>query len=141
MPSPINADIASQNPGIPKWMQVMRMAAQEVITPEDVKEIVKNQVKRAKEGDRNAIAFVFGQVLGGDQMKGMTLIQHNHAAPIVGQMDLRKIVTCIEAYGSVTADVVVKETGIDREAVDAELKRLVSSRLVSEHNGKFSVRK
>ncbi len=63
---------------LPAWIVGMRKAAQEVITEKDIKEIVKSQVKRAKEGDKGAIKFVFEQVLGGSHMKGATFIQNNY---------------------------------------------------------------
>lgn len=61
---------------LPRWLQMMRDAAMGAISKEDVKEIVTNQVKRAKAGDQNAIRFVFDQVLGGAQLKGATFIQN-----------------------------------------------------------------
>jgi hypothetical protein len=56
----------------------MRAAAQAGITEDDVKEIVANQVARAKTGDQAALKFVFEQVLGGNELKGATFVQHNY---------------------------------------------------------------
>lgn len=64
--------------GMPTWMATMRKAVLDIVTEDDVKEIVKNQIARAKAGDQNAIKFVFGQVLGGDAMKGATFVQNNN---------------------------------------------------------------
>lgn len=72
------ARMAEPIDGIPTWMTAMRKAAVECITEADVKEIVQGQVKRAKEGDRNAIRFVFEQVLGGAGQKASTFIQNNY---------------------------------------------------------------
>jgi hypothetical protein len=60
---------------LPPWMAAMREAATGCINEADIKEIVKNQVDRAKKGDPNAIKFVFEQVLGGG-MKGATFVQN-----------------------------------------------------------------
>lgn len=65
-------------PSIPSWITTMRQAAQKVIKPEDVEQIVANQVKLAKEGDKNAIRFIFEQVLGGQQVKAATFVQNNY---------------------------------------------------------------
>ena len=54
----------------------MRRAAREAIKREDIEQIVRNQVQRAKEGDPKAIEFVFGQVLGGNELKGATFVQN-----------------------------------------------------------------
>ena len=39
--------------------------------------IIANQVKAAKEGNKDAIKFVFEQLLGGSHMRGATFIQNN----------------------------------------------------------------
>jgi len=62
---------------VPLWITTMRNVAMETISEEDVKAIVVNQVKAAKKGDKNAIKFVFDQVLGGTYAKGATFIQNN----------------------------------------------------------------
>lgn len=70
--------------GLPPWMAAMRKAVVDCVTNDDIKEIVQNQVKRAKEGDPHAIKFVFGQILGGDTFRGATFVQNNNygdAAP------------------------------------------------------------
>jgi hypothetical protein len=64
--------------GLPPWMAAMRKAVLDTVTQEDVAEIVKSQIKRAKEGDQAAIKFVFGQLLGGDTFKGATFVQNNY---------------------------------------------------------------
>jgi hypothetical protein len=60
---------------VPQWVATMRQAAQEVISAEDVKAIVQNQVEKAKSGDQAAIKFVFDQILGGP-LKGATFVQN-----------------------------------------------------------------
>jgi hypothetical protein len=79
--------------GLPPWMAKMRRAAMDAISEEDIKAIVQNQVKRAKDGDAHAIRFVFDQVLGGGQMKGATFIQNNYPADDNPQkaVDLTKV--------------------------------------------------
>ena len=62
--------------GLPPWMAKMRAAAMDAIEESDVQEIVENQVKMAKTGDKDAIKFVFDVVLGGQNLKGATFIQH-----------------------------------------------------------------
>lgn len=49
----------------PAWITQMRAAAMAKIGQKDIEEIVQNQVDAAKKGDRNAIRFVFEQILGG----------------------------------------------------------------------------
>ena len=49
------------------WQSSLRMAAFDAITEDDVAEIVKNQVAKAKQGDANAIKFVMGTVLGANK--------------------------------------------------------------------------
>jgi len=65
---------------VPAWIATMRKAAFASITPEDVEAIVKAQITRAKEGDKNAIKFVFEQLLGGAAMKGASFVQNNYNA-------------------------------------------------------------
>jgi len=64
--------------GLPPWMATMRKVVADCVSENDIKEIVENQVKRAKQGDQNAIKFVFGQILGGDSFKGATFVQNNY---------------------------------------------------------------
>ncbi len=64
--------------GVPPWIDKMRRAAMDAITDADIKAIVQKQVEKAKEGDPNALKFVFDQVLGGAQLKGATFVQTNH---------------------------------------------------------------
>lgn len=61
---------------LPPWIATMRKAAMDAVGVDDIKEIVQAQVKKAKEGDANAMKFVFEQVLGGAQLKGATFIQN-----------------------------------------------------------------
>lgn len=61
--------------GMPAWMVSMRRAAQEVVKEADIREIVQTQMQKAKSGDKEAIKFVFEQVLGGSAFKGATFIQ------------------------------------------------------------------
>ncbi len=65
---------------MPSWVAAMREAAMSEIGDADVREIVRNQVVAAKAGDRNAIRFVFEQVLGGAALKGATFVQNNYGA-------------------------------------------------------------
>lgn len=65
--------------GLPPWLAMMRQAAMGGVTQADVTEIVQKQVEMAKRGDRQALKFVFDEVLGGKQLQGMTLIQNNYA--------------------------------------------------------------
>jgi hypothetical protein len=72
---------------VPQWVATMRQAAQEVISAEDVKAIVQNQVEKAKSGDQAAIKFVFDQILGGP-LKGATFVQnvyHNDSPDQTGE--------------------------------------------------------
>jgi hypothetical protein len=62
---------------LPPWMAAMRDAVAASISAEDIQEIIKAQVKRAKAGDQQAIKFVFTQLAGGD-LKGCTFIQNNY---------------------------------------------------------------
>ncbi len=66
----------SETFGIPPWIAKMREAARNCIAEGDIEEIVRNQVKRAKEGDAAAIRFVFDQVLNAGT-KGATFVQNN----------------------------------------------------------------
>lgn len=67
------------SPSIPEWMTKMRAAAQACISESDIQEIVQKQVERAKQGDAQAMKFVFEQVLGGAAFKGATFIQNNNS--------------------------------------------------------------
>lgn len=60
---------------VPPWIAAMREAAQGCLSPDDVKEIVRNQVAKAKGGDQRAIDWVFKQLVGTGQP--MTVIQQN----------------------------------------------------------------
>lgn len=64
--------------GLPPWMAAIRKAVLDTVTQEDVTDIVRGQIKKAKEGDQAAIKFVFGQLLGGDTFKGATFVQNNY---------------------------------------------------------------
>jgi len=61
---------------VPSWVMNLRSAAMNLLTQKDVEAIVKAQIARAKEGDRNAIKFVFDQLLGGSSVRGATFIQN-----------------------------------------------------------------
>lgn len=79
--TPHQGELTSQaEQAMPAWIVAMRRAAREHITEQDIQEIVANQVKAAKKGDRNAIRFVFDQVLGGAAFKGATFVQNNYGA-------------------------------------------------------------
>src|SRR2546423_1906739 len=62
--------------GPPAWITAMRDAIGEAISADDIKDIVKDQVGRAKKGDREAIRFIFGDTLA-TSTKGGTFIQNN----------------------------------------------------------------
>ena len=62
---------------LPPWIAALRGVAARVVRPEDLEEIVRSQLKKAKDGDRHAIQFVFGQLANAACPKGMTLIQNN----------------------------------------------------------------
>lgn len=64
--------------GLPPWMAKLRTAVSDLVTEQDVKEIVQAQVTRAKAGDASAIKFVFDQLLGGAALKGATFVQNNY---------------------------------------------------------------
>ena len=57
----------SREADIADWQSSHRMAIYDSIDESDISEIVKNQVAKAKDGDANAIKFVFGHVLGGNR--------------------------------------------------------------------------
>ena len=57
------------------WQTKLRQAVLDAVTENDVVEIVKNQVKLAKEGDKAAIRFVMDYVVGARQ--NVTLVQQN----------------------------------------------------------------
>lgn len=65
-------------PGLPPWMAMMRQAAIGQIKEEDVAAIMKNQIEAAKNGNKDAIKFVFDYCLGGNLTKGATFIQNNN---------------------------------------------------------------
>ena len=65
---------------VPPWISRMRKMAQKHLTEDVVEEIVKAQIDRAKKGDRNAIKFVFDQLMGGQSLKGATFIQNNYGS-------------------------------------------------------------
>lgn len=74
MPIQPSQDLA----GLPPWMAAMRAAAQNAITADDVREIVVEQVKRAKRGNRDALKFVFEHVIGTKAYGPLTLVQNNN---------------------------------------------------------------
>jgi len=70
----VDAVIEKQQ-SIVNWQTELRMACYDAIQAEDVQEIVKNQVAKAKQGDPNAIKFVMGQLLGGGQQVTINQVQ------------------------------------------------------------------
>jgi rubrerythrin len=62
----------------PSWVVTMRQVAMNALKESDIEAIVANQVEAAKKGDRNAIRFVFEQVLGGQAVKAATYVQNNY---------------------------------------------------------------
>lgn len=65
---------------VPPWIQRMRDVARKHLTEDVVEQIVTNQIQAAKNGDRNAIRFVFDQLMGGAAFKGATFVQNNYGA-------------------------------------------------------------
>lgn len=63
---------------VPLWIQRMRDVAAKHLTTALIDEIVVNQINAAKKGDKNAIKFVFDQLMGGQALKGATFIQNNY---------------------------------------------------------------
>jgi hypothetical protein len=59
-------------------MVAMREAAQECVSANDIKAIVQAQIEKAKKGDKDAMKFVFEQVLGGSAFKGATFTQNHY---------------------------------------------------------------
>ncbi len=77
--------------GLPPWMAKMRRAAVAAVSDADIQAIVRNQVSKAKEGDANAIRFVFDEVLGAGGMKGATFIQNNYPAEDAKPADINTL--------------------------------------------------
>lgn len=140
-----SSEIVTQTAAVPAWLLAMRQAARDAIKPEDIQEIVQNRIKKAKEGDAAAIEFIFKTVLGGDQLKGLTLIQHNHAAPIAsaavpeGDPEIRQVLTLLETYGVATVDQLAKDSGLAKPTVDRCLRRLTEDRMVKWAGGKWQL--
>ncbi|HUX16240.1 MAG TPA: hypothetical protein VMW52_07185 [Phycisphaerae bacterium] len=63
---------------VPPWIQRMREMSQKHLTEDVVESIVVGQIERAKKGDRNAIRFVFDQLMGGQALRGATFVQNNY---------------------------------------------------------------
>ena len=63
---------------VPPWIQRMREMSQKHLTEDVVEQIVTAQIDRAKKGDRNAINFVFNQLMGGQALKGAKFTQINY---------------------------------------------------------------
>jgi len=63
---------------VPPWLQRMRDIASKHLTEDVVDAIVTNQIEAAKKGDRNAIKFVFSQLMGGAALKGASFTQNNY---------------------------------------------------------------
>ncbi len=61
--SDVDRTLSAQT-AIVEWQTSLQQACYDAIDADDVKEIVRNQVKKAKEGDQNAIKFVMGHLLG-----------------------------------------------------------------------------
>ena len=64
---------------VPPWIQGMRDMSQKHLTEDVVESIIVGQIDRAKKGDKNAINFVFNQLMGGQALKGATFVQNNYA--------------------------------------------------------------
>lgn len=62
----VNKSLADEQ-DIQSWQRSLRSACFDAISADDVRDIVTRQVKKAKEGDANAIKFVMGHLLGGSQ--------------------------------------------------------------------------
>jgi hypothetical protein len=61
------ADMSNQmrsQEAILDWQLSLQSACFDAVTAQDVQEIVRNQVAKAKDGDPNAIKFVMGHLLG-----------------------------------------------------------------------------
>lgn len=71
-------ELAFEN--LPPWIATMRRAAMGAVNEDDIREMVANQVKKAKEGNRDALKFIFDTVLAGAQMRGATFVQNNYAS-------------------------------------------------------------
>lgn len=65
---------------VPPWIQRMRDVAAKHLTVDVIDSIVKSQIEMAKKGDKNAIKFVFDQLMGGQAVKGATFVQNNYGA-------------------------------------------------------------
>lgn len=63
---------------VPAHIRAMREAVSGAVSADDIKEIVQKQVQRAKEGDSQAIKFVFDYCVGGMDLKGATFVQKNY---------------------------------------------------------------
>jgi hypothetical protein len=57
-------------------MVALRSAARDLVSEQDIRDIVKVHVERAKKGDQKATKFLFDYVLGGGGMKGATFVQN-----------------------------------------------------------------
>ena len=64
---------------VPPWIQKMRDLATKHLSEDVVEQIITGQIERAKKGDRNAIQFVFNQLMGGQALKGATFVQNNYS--------------------------------------------------------------
>lgn len=64
----------------PQWLKSLREAMGGAIQGDDLKAIMAKQVEKAKEGDRSAADFVFGQAhkLLQSEQKRMTMVQNNY---------------------------------------------------------------
>jgi hypothetical protein len=57
-------ELANTHSDIASWQASLQAACFSSISEADVREIVAKQVEKAKEGDANALKFVFSQVIG-----------------------------------------------------------------------------
>ena len=59
----------------------LRAAMFDAVNPQDITDIVKNRIAKAKEGDKDALKFVTDYLLGANS--GITFVQehHYHAEP------------------------------------------------------------
>lgn len=63
--------VALQAPALPPWLIAMRQAVSDAVSPDDIKEMIQAQVKRAKEGDAKALKVVM-ELMGSNQPINLT---------------------------------------------------------------------
>ncbi len=81
-PDPMQNPTAAELMKPPPWLSALRDALAGSIQPDDIKEVMAAQVKKAKEGDKNAAAFVMNQAHKLMTTQAMqppvTIIQNNY---------------------------------------------------------------